>query len=484
VIPDFLKRAEDRKPDVYEYAFNRACGRMTLDLSWVPKGRLRTRSRFFHPHALTFGIAYVRRLYESTNLEAAKSGAIMVWENRRMSVELLGYSERGMMNALCFDMLKSQDVNLVQEFLSWFDFPFRCPAEKPCFKDIQSAKLIVEQSFSDFGDLDLLILLEHTRSKGQEGRPPTRQAVLIEAKVSTDTNSWQTIEDRFNQFLSFIDGGEVSTSNLFVQLHRKVRLVESLKSGEQAYSPDLCTPRGSLGNNHVVRKAEEVLKAYIEDGTAWYGAIVPDDAGAVATFARDTLSNDQCNGTLRQWDTSRWGFLSWQTVKGHVVNAREGRWPLTMVTFTWNAGQIFREPPPAGQAFLRGQICCHDGHRVYVVSSGRGPRRRVAELDAGEIGFFWKTMTVPEADLHPCADPVPAIEVPMLPIPGSTYSWINRNDGLPPTNEPHTEEVPDETDVVVDHPSWWTTRVRLANDPLGSPSFLVYTHYLRRNLVP
>jgi hypothetical protein len=40
VIPDFLKRAEDRKPGVYEYAFDGAVGGMTLDLSWVSKGRL------------------------------------------------------------------------------------------------------------------------------------------------------------------------------------------------------------------------------------------------------------------------------------------------------------------------------------------------------------------------------------------------------------------------------------------------------------
>lgn len=40
VIPDFLKRAEDRKPDVYGYAFEGMTGKMTLDLSWVPKERL------------------------------------------------------------------------------------------------------------------------------------------------------------------------------------------------------------------------------------------------------------------------------------------------------------------------------------------------------------------------------------------------------------------------------------------------------------
>src|SRR4051794_15499784 len=40
VIPDFLKRADDRKPDVYEYAFEATEGKMSLDLSWVHEERL------------------------------------------------------------------------------------------------------------------------------------------------------------------------------------------------------------------------------------------------------------------------------------------------------------------------------------------------------------------------------------------------------------------------------------------------------------
>jgi len=42
MIPDFLKRAQDRKPDVYEYAFDGAIGRMLLDLAWVRVGRSRS----------------------------------------------------------------------------------------------------------------------------------------------------------------------------------------------------------------------------------------------------------------------------------------------------------------------------------------------------------------------------------------------------------------------------------------------------------
>src|SRR3954469_13901516 len=40
VIPDFVERVEDRKPEVLEYTFQGTTGRLTLDLSWVPKERL------------------------------------------------------------------------------------------------------------------------------------------------------------------------------------------------------------------------------------------------------------------------------------------------------------------------------------------------------------------------------------------------------------------------------------------------------------
>ena len=41
VIPDFVERAKDRKPEEFEYAFKGKEGKMTLDLSWVPMGRLK-----------------------------------------------------------------------------------------------------------------------------------------------------------------------------------------------------------------------------------------------------------------------------------------------------------------------------------------------------------------------------------------------------------------------------------------------------------
>ena len=39
VIPDFLKRAKDRSPDVFVYNYKGISGMMTLELSWVPGDR-------------------------------------------------------------------------------------------------------------------------------------------------------------------------------------------------------------------------------------------------------------------------------------------------------------------------------------------------------------------------------------------------------------------------------------------------------------
>jgi hypothetical protein len=43
VIPDFLKRAKDRTPEVLVYNYKGLSGTLTLDLSWVPMERLQDR---------------------------------------------------------------------------------------------------------------------------------------------------------------------------------------------------------------------------------------------------------------------------------------------------------------------------------------------------------------------------------------------------------------------------------------------------------
>lgn len=382
-----------------------------------------------------------------------------------MAVRLLGYSERGMVNAFCDDMAQSPAAAAaVSSFLSWFDFP---GADRPDFSRIENATLLVEQSFSDFGDLDLLILVENTDKR--------LQAVLIEAKVSNDTRSWATVEDRWAEFLAMFDGGEWNTSNLFVQLHRKVRLVESLSDTGRRFDADLFVPRGSAGQNAVVRRAVAELKKYLRDGDVWFGAILPDAPADLEAFSRDTLQTSTVAQNLPGWNTSRWGFLSWRAID---ENTKQG-WPRTRDAFGWNRGQVYRQEPPLQHAVQVGQVYLHGETEVYIVLPGQADGCRVAELSGADRSFFWKTTKVKVTDLRPGEGPANLTDVPVLPRNGSAYTWDCREDEdrLPPQKG---AVVPDRgTLVTVIGASWYTSRVRRADTPDG-PSFRVYTHHLKR----
>lgn len=381
-----------------------------------------------------------------------------------MSVELLGYSERGIVNAICDDIHYSGDPHSrLAEFLSWFVFP----DAPPKFKEdpIRKAELLVEQSFSDFGDLDLLILIE-----SQSGR---KLCFLIEAKVSTDTSSWPSVDDRWNEFTEQLVGHVDTTSNLFVQLHRKVRLIEKLRA-EDAFTCDRLVPRGSTGCNQVVRRACEKLKAYLEpDYSVWFGAILPDTQSSLMSFSRSGLGRFPSGIDLPTWNPERWGMLSWRVVE---EKAGAGEWPRTRATFKWNEGQIFREAPrvrPETQAL---SFAMHLDRLVFVVECGQ-LNCRVIFLDDPDTGHFPATYKVPTAELVVAVD-YPRMTTPRLPMEGLTYIWESRNEIPVLPDGGSARELEERSLVIVERGSWFTTRVCLTHG--HGDSFLVYTHQLCR----
>ena len=382
---------------------------------------------------------------------------------------LVGYSERGMVNALCDDIAHAKNRRVaVGKFLSWFVFPGQ---PNPDFTGIVGAKLLVEQSFSDFGDPDLLILLEHNGEK--------KQAVIIEAKVSTDTNSWETVGERWNRFLRFAHGGEGSTSNLFVQLHRKVRLVELLCRGREYFETDRSTPRGSLGRNCVVNKAADHLEQYVTEGDVWYGAILPDDRASLSSFIEKEFQ-ESCSieEPSFKWNFSRTGFLSWQDILHHMQEDEQTpSWPRTRSAFVWNKGQVYRAGAAAERERSRRDVVSYEGKPAYVV--GPGQQCRIAPVET-RAGFFWRTTKVSEELLPLWYGETPEGMVPVLPEKGSVYEWDPPNgpNRLPAGQE--VDELSPKTPLRVIRPSWLTTRVEIADAPQGSPRFLVYTHHLRR----
>lgn len=385
-----------------------------------------------------------------------------------MSIELLGYSERGVINAICEDIHHSADPHSrLAEFLSWFDFL----EDKPNLSGdaISEALLLVEQGFSHFGDLDLLVLVEFTSGH--------KLCFLIEAKVCNDTDSWTTIEARWDEFTEQLAGRADNTSNLFVQLHRKVRLVEKLRGGS-IFTTDCLIPEGKLGDNRIIAKACNKLKEYLTyEGAAWFGAILPDTQDALTSFAKTNFGAYPTRNVLPTWSADRWGFLSWHVV---AAAAHEGEWPRTKATLEWNEGQIFRHTSPVPAAIRNKTIALHNDRPVYVVECDKH-NCRVIPLDAPDTGNFWKTCKVRLADLVASEDQT-VTSKPYLPRSGATHTWESRNE-LPalPEGEPAGGLADGSPVVVVKRPSWVTTRVQLAQGP--ADTFLVFTHQLRREQV-
>ena len=244
-------------------------------------------------------------------------------------MEISGYSERGVINSLFHEINFSQNnLQLLNDFLSLVSFPYRTVVFQ-----ISDAKILIEQSFSDFGDADAVILVNNQGDK---------EAVFIEAKVKTSQKPYWSILEEFEDFKSGIKKISVSSSNLFVQLYHKVRLAKALQiGGRRQLQNGVKFPRCSsktdrkIGNNKVVLKAVEQLEGFCK--SPLFIALVPDDISKLRDFYKDTLKGYSPEG-FQDWDIRNWGYLSWAQVKEFCEEYSLG---VTLKTFEWNDGQIY-----------------------------------------------------------------------------------------------------------------------------------------------
>lgn len=380
-----------------------------------------------------------------------------------MSIRIDGYSERGMVNAVCEDIIRSEDVNQLTKFLSWCSFPFQQQG-RPDFSGITSARIIVEQSFSDFGDLDLLILLDHADRK---------QAVLIEAKVATETR--RTVHDQWENFLSFLQGDSRHTSSLFVQLYRKMQLIKRVADMNQSFEPHPIWGRQSLGANRVVLKAAQLLAEYRSN--PWYIALVPDDNGRVAEFFSTSLKSyipqsDQLPG----WDVSRIGYLTWPSVHEHIQKEPD-QWKRSLAAFKWNDHQVYQPLRADCGNIAAGSVALWKGQRVVIVYPGQRSHRAIPAFDKP---YFPMSFLVDAEELTLLDED--RIEIGVYqPKNGETYNWN------PPAKEqfqpPDRAIVPVPPQLVkVTEAGWKTTRVVLVNTEgiEQGDVFHVFPHHLQR----
>lgn len=188
-------------------------------------------------------------------------------------MKIIGYSERGAMNALFYRMAyKKTGKENMREFLKLANI------ENPDkFSDFE---IYNEFSLSEFGDPDLVII-----AKRKEGKSPI--VFFLEAKVSEGTSYNMDIQKKYHE--EYINNGSYDkghASNLFFQLRLKHYFFSQRKSiiepigesnGKSIGEPDRIEKTKDrfrkIGKNPIVIKFAEKIKPCVD---AYYIAIIPE----------------------------------------------------------------------------------------------------------------------------------------------------------------------------------------------------------------
>ena len=247
-------------------------------------------------------------------------------------MNLYGYSERGIVNALFYDIRYAANADaLLLQLLEQAVFPLTGSSPP-----LGTVTVLIEQSFSQFGDADAVILVSS---------PHGNAAVFVEAKVKHAQSSDWCLSNEFAKFEGGLRG-KVNSSNLFTQLYHKQRMVSCLKRhgiGELQQGiefPSWSTrPIRKIGNNHVVLSAVEYIRQHSEN--VFFLMLIPEKEERAASFFTDTLQSAGLS-TAPAWDPSSYGYLTWATVQEFC---KEQKLATALDAFHYNEGQIFSSKP-------------------------------------------------------------------------------------------------------------------------------------------
>jgi hypothetical protein len=245
-----------------------------------------------------------------------------------MTFKLQGYSERGMIWTLFGELARRNDANkLLAELLNKSVLYKGTP---PSFVVPDEATVLIEQSFSDFGDADVLILIEDASG---------RRCVFVEAKVSCRQRNWSLARALPKQAPGTVRRS--TFSNLYCQLYAKQCLVETLRTLQDAPMSSQGVPflnglgftERRIGNHEVVQSAVELLQRYVGDAT--YLALVPSIDGF-----NDAIGKFETDAELEQGTCKRWGALAWAGVE-EFCQKTTPKLTETLRAFEYNGTQIY-----------------------------------------------------------------------------------------------------------------------------------------------
>ena len=185
-------------------------------------------------------------------------------------MDILGYSERGAMNALFYGIALNNDIESMKKFMELANIE----------GDYTDFKVYSEFSLSDFGDPDMVIIAD----KNEGGK----EVFFIEAKVSC--GSCFDLSAQYGKHNNYINQDSYksgNSSNLFFQLRQKYYFFETKGCKEKQYAFDIPnlikyynqekTEVRRTGSNPVVKKFMELISVCT---SAHYIAIVPENASS------------------------------------------------------------------------------------------------------------------------------------------------------------------------------------------------------------
>jgi len=227
-------------------------------------------------------------------------------------MNILGYSERGVINSLIYNI--GEDKKLLKEFIELIHFPKSIEIGNPLDYEI-----LLEQSLSGFGCSDLIIIIKYKK-------PENNKVLFFEGKVNTENSTWN-ISD---QYQKHINNGIYNgyASNLFCQLYLKKLLIDNFSTinlGTINRVRDKFGVWRNIGENGVVFGAIEKISIFNE---AYYIGIIPSNDADIKTFI--------CNNFPQNGNPNH--FVSWETI--HSFCTRNNLRKVGKV-FEFNKGQIY-----------------------------------------------------------------------------------------------------------------------------------------------
>lgn len=242
-------------------------------------------------------------------------------------MNILEYSERGVLSSMFYEIKHSEDDSkLLNELFSKILFH----SNDPDF-DISDVKVLIGQSFSDFGDSDAVILFDNRGKKS---------SMFIEASIGANHVSWRSSKE-FKKFESGLERSNVGSSNLFVRLYHKAKMINKVKSGIDDGPVKRCNGsrlpprvRRRIGKNEVVRRGVDMVGNHCDE--SMFVALVPDELDKLEDFYQ-SIMKEYSLSDIPFGETGLWGFISWEQVERFC---RDNGFKEAVKNFKFNRGII------------------------------------------------------------------------------------------------------------------------------------------------